>query len=240
MKNFLSKIKERRALCQCLQGLLALMLVLVFLSFSVFAVLAFRPLYYLDIRVFDIEKTSGYSAETIIENYDALIDYNLPLHDGELVFPSLAMSEHGRQHFAEVKDIFDAFKILFLILAPLCALMMIAFVKMRERGWMLYTGVLCVALPLLGGGLIALNWDEVFVKFHKLFFNNDYWLFDPRTDPVITILPDGFFMHCAIAIIALTLLCGGICAGIWFYKRAKERRTEKTGDGVGSIRSKGE
>ena len=29
-------------------------------------------------------------------------------------------------------------------------------------------------------------------------FDNDYWLFNSKTDPVIKILPDEFFMHCGI------------------------------------------
>ena len=67
-------------------------------------------------------------------------------------------------------------------------------------------------------------------NFHKLFFDNDDWIFNPRTDPVIKILPDEFFMHCAIAIIAIVLLAGGICFGVWLCKRTKERRTEKHSD----------
>ena len=42
-----------------------------------------------------------------------------------------------------------------------------------------------------------------FVLFHKILFRNDYWIFDPACDPVITILPDAYFLHAA----ALILLC---------------------------------
>ena len=219
----LSMIKSRRRLKNALQVLLALMLVLLFISASVFAVLAFRPLYYMDVDRFNIPASARMTREEIIENYDALIDYNLPLTDGELVFPTLTMSEHGRQHFAEVKDIFDAFKIMGLILLPLCAVGIALFAKMKERFYLLLTAIFSVALPAVVGGLLALNWDRAFVLFHKLFFNNDYWLFDPRTDPVITILPDGFFLHCAVAIIALVLLFGGVCLTVWLVKRKKER-----------------
>lgn len=217
-------MKKKKVLFGILAALLAILFVLLFISGAVFAVLAFRPLYYYDVDHLKIPETSGLDRETVIENYDALIDYNLPLSDGDLVFPTLPMSEHGKQHFAEVKDIFDAFKILFLILLPLCVCGAVFLMKAKKYGFLLYTAIASVALPALVGGLVALNWQKTFVAFHKVFFSNDYWIFDPRFDPVITILPDTFFMHCAVGIVLLVLLCGGIFLGIWLGIRTKNKK----------------
>ena len=52
-----------------------------------------------------------------------------------------------------------------------------------------------------------MNWEWCFVTFHHIAFDNDYWIFDYTTDPVINILPDTFFMHCAIMILAIVLFC---------------------------------
>ena len=38
---------------------------------------------------------------------------------------------------------------------------------------------------------------------HHLLFKNDFWLFDPSTDPVIRILPDQVFLHLGAAIMIL-------------------------------------
>ena len=85
-----------------LQILLATSLFLLFVSSSVFATLAFRPLYYLDIVLLDIEGYSGLENQEIKDNYDALNDNNLTLTDGELVFPSDKMkSETAKIHFEE-------------------------------------------------------------------------------------------------------------------------------------------
>ena len=67
------------------------------------------------------------------------------------------------------------------------------------------------ALPAFLGFMVAVNWDYVFVTFHQLVFNNDYWLFDSSTDPIIDILPDGYFMHCAIMIFALVFVGSFLC-----------------------------
>ena len=68
----------------------------------------FRPLYYFDIDYLDIPQSSGVSAELCRLNYDALIDYNVPGGSAKLMFPTMPMSESGRKHFEEVKDIFLA------------------------------------------------------------------------------------------------------------------------------------
>ena len=72
--------------------------------------------------------------------------------------------------------------------------------------------------------MIALNWDQVFVTFHKLFFSNDYWIFDPRTDPVITILPDEFFLHCAVMILCMVVCGGAVCLAVYLIERKKQKQ----------------
>ena len=217
-----------------LQIVLAVMLTVLFLSSSVFFTLAFRPLYYIDMQLLSVRiDASNWGVELtdaqIKENYDALIDYNLPLSDGYLSFPSLDMSDDGRQHFAEVKDIFDAFKVAAIVSLPLSVVGIVYFRKEKNKFYLPLTTGLCVGLPLLGGGLIALNWDRVFVTFHEIFFDNDKWIFNPYTDPVITILPDEFFMHCAIMILSLVVLEGVGCLVAFFILRkgaAKKAKKE--------------
>lgn len=88
------------------QLLTALALTLCIISVSVVITLNFRPLYYFDIGYFDLVEKTGYTEEMIRENYDVLIDYNSVFFRDALEFPSLPMSEQGRIHFVEVKNIF--------------------------------------------------------------------------------------------------------------------------------------
>ena len=190
---------------------LALILTLTIISVSVVFTLAFRPLYYLDISALNIPEESGYSEEEIRENYDVLIDYNMSFGGGRLEFPSLAMSEPGRIHFEEVRDIFNLFKYM-AIAGVIVSIAGILFcIRRKEYKFLKLTSILAVALPTVLGTLVALNWDWAFVAFHHLAFNNDYWIFDPATDPVITILPDTFFLHCALMILGCVVLGSVIC-----------------------------
>lgn len=190
---------------------LALLYMLFIISASVTFVLNFRPLYYFDMQHLHIPEVSGYSASEIRQNYDALIDYNSVFNSDDLVFPTLPMSENGHTHFVEVKRIFVFVQCLAAATFFLCAALTVPCIKKLDFRFLKYAGILTFAVPAVLGVLIAANWDAAFVAFHHLFFNNDYWIFSAATDPVITILPDTFFLHAAILIlgcvVAGSLLC---------------------------------
>lgn len=202
--------------------ILALVLTLTIISVSVVFTLAFRPLYYLDISALDISEQSGYSKEEIRENYDVLIDYNMSFGKDKLEFPTLAMSEPGRIHFEEVRDIFNIFKYMAMAGAVLSIGGIVFCIRKKEYKYLKLTSILAVALPAVLGLLVALNWDWAFVTFHHIAFDNDYWIFDPLTDPVITILPDTFFMHCALMILGCVVL-GSIVCGL-VYRKCKNTK----------------
>ena len=48
-------------------------------------------------------------------------------------------------------------------------------------------------------------------------FNNDDWIFDPVTDPIINMLPESFFAQCAILIVLVMLIGAGLA--YFFYRR---------------------
>lgn len=204
--------------------LLALVLVLFITSAAVVITLNFRPLYYWDIDLLNIVESSGYSREEIVQNYNVLINYNSIFGPKELNFPTLAMSKTGRIHFEEVKNVFIFFEITAMI-TGIFSLAGILYRHYRKNaGYLLLAGILTVGIPAVLAVLIALNWDRVFVLFHKIVFNNDYWIFDAATDPVITILPDTFFMHCALLILALVVLGSVIC--LLLYRHSKKKVKE--------------
>ncbi len=199
--------------------LIGIIFTLLFISIAVVITVNFRPLYYLDINILDIDKTSGYSKEIIKENYNALIDYSSPFFRGDLKFPTLDASPSGLKHFVEVKDIFTSFYVLGAITLILAILIIVQKSRNKDYSYLLVSAITAIVLPLLVGFFMCLDFDRAFILFHKLFFNNEDWLFDPIADPVITILPDTFFMHCAIMIILIVLLCSVVFASIYFWKK---------------------
>lgn len=184
---------------------------------AVILTLNLRGIYYREIDQQNLVQETGLSEEEIRANYDALIDYNLVIKRIDtLEFPTLPMSEHGRIHFEEVKKIFAAIQYLFGVTGILLLAGVLWNTIHREYRYLKWIAVLTFGIPAVLGTLIGLFWDQVFVLFHKVFFDNDYWLFDPVTDPVILILPDSFFAHCAIVIL-LFVAAGGMVSLTVYY-----------------------
>jgi len=61
------------------------------------------------------------------------------------------------------------------------------------------TGVFFGVLALLAG-IISTDFTKYFIIFHELFFRNDLWVLDPRTDLLINIVPEPFFVDTAARI----------------------------------------
>lgn len=194
---------------------------LLFISIAVVFTVNFRPLYYKDISLLNIEATSGMEKTDILLNYNALIDYCSPFFTGNLHFPTLEASENGLQHFAEVKNIFVSFYIIGIITLVLGVTIIIQKAKKPDYSYLLVSAITSIVLPLLLGIYVAVDFDRAFLLFHKLCFKNDYWLFDPATDPVILILPEKFFMHCAVLIIVIVLLFCFAFIGAFLWKRKR-------------------
>lgn len=89
---------------------LSIILTLTIISLAVVLTLACKPLYYLDIHALHIPETTGCTISEIKANYNAVIDYCLSFGNAPLEFPTFPMSEGGRIHFEEVKNIFNLFK----------------------------------------------------------------------------------------------------------------------------------
>ena len=178
------------------------------LCISVTITVMFRPLYYFDIDYLDIPQMSGMSETVIRANYDVLIDYNLLGGPSELNYPDLIMSQQGRIHFEEVKDIFIFMQIFSIAAVILLVLWIVAWVKKKSLSfkWMKFTGIVIAIIASTCGCALIIDWDLAFTAMHTIFFRNDYWIFDATTDPVIRILPEEFFMHCGIMIIILALI----------------------------------
>ena len=188
--------------------IMALFCVLFIICLAVTLTVLFRPVYYWDIGHLNIGEAYGIPEDICRLNYDVLIDYNLAWGPETLEFPNFKMSESGRIHFEEVKVIFVACQ---YAAAAGLLLFMGRIWRQKRRGdrdfrWLRWTCWVALAIVAAVGSLVAINWDLAFVLMHKLLFNNDLWLFDWRTDPIILILPDEFFMHCGILIMVLVVV----------------------------------
>lgn len=168
--------------------------------------LNFRPLYYFDINYLNIPQDAQISKVEIIQNYDSLINYFKTFNQEELKLPTLPMSVRGKIHFEDVKMLFTTLDY-FMYLSLIFSIMGIYYLlKHKDYLFFRYTSFFLIVIPALLCFPLLVNFDDIFNFFHRLVFRNNYWLFNPKTDPVINLLPERYFMHAAILILVIISL----------------------------------
>ena len=140
-------------------------------------------------------------------------------------------NEQDRFHMGEVRELFmggialrRAACILLMVLCVILFVVETRWQVMLAGVFQKTLGVFCIAVLFLGA-VITMNFSECFVIFHEIFFDNDLWIFDSRTDFMIRMLPEGFFYDMVIRIgvifvISLILLFVG---SIFLKKRVKDK-----------------
>ncbi len=180
---------------------------IIIISVSANLVLNFNFIYKRDIKTLKLNQQTSLTEEQIYNNYKAVVDYIGDKNIKELKFPDLPMSSEGKIHFEDVKALFQ--KLRMAILPALLIYVSLFFAYKKREKWTFFrdSALSLLIFPPLLAAAFAINFDYCFTLFHKLAFTNDYWLFDPVKDPIINLLPQEFFMHCALLILAVIILC---------------------------------
>ncbi|HBD64459.1 MAG TPA: TIGR01906 family membrane protein [Clostridiales bacterium] len=189
-----------------LSFVIGLLIALVILFSSVLITLGIRSTYNLsmdEVREYNVYNLTD---EEIRKNYNILIDYMNDPGIKSLDFIKLPQSEEARIHFMEVRNIFTAIKKLDLVFIIIASIL--AFLSVRARDFSFFKKgiIMTFFIPLIAGIPMLLNFQYTFEKFHKIMFSNDYWLFDPQTDPIIMYLPESLFFKNAVIILAFVIL----------------------------------
>ena len=216
---------QKKTYLSWLLGLIcAFSLMIVFLITSVEAVAYWTPHYY------ENEYTRYQVADDVHMEMDDLLyvtdemmaylrgsrdDLNIDtVVDGT---PREFFNAREKAHMADVRNLFLgglALRRLCLFLAAasvaLLALLKLPLKHLLPR--MLCAGtVLFLGVTALLAGIISTDFTKYFIIFHKIFFTNDLWQLDPRTDLLINIVPEPFFMDTAARIgITFCLMTGAL------------------------------
>ncbi len=187
-------------------AVLSITLFLFIITFSISLPIFIRPFYYAHIDALNLTQ-SGFSKAEIKEAYNEVLDF-LTLPGKEFSTGVLKHSNEGAAHFYDCKKLFTLNTSVLLISA---AVIIITFLIKRTKklkplyvkGFSpaFYSATATLLLPIILGGLISINFEKAFIIFHKIFFSGkSNWIFNPETDQIINVLPEQFFMNCAILI----------------------------------------
>lgn len=142
-------------------------------------------------------------------------------------------NEQDRFHMGEVKDLFlGGLKIRnIMLVAVLLILILLAarkadLIKLLPRAYFVTLGITGVITIVLGV-LFASDFDKYFRIFHEIFFDNDQWMFDPATDYMIRMLPEGFFYDFVFRIggffVGSLAVLGVVSAACIFMEKCKKK-----------------
>lgn len=145
------------------------------------------------------------------------------LEDGEI---RTAFGERELQHLSDCRALFRLDGTVLLIAGALTALLLI--IALRRKSPLLWrtTVVALGAVEAIIGVLViaaAVDFDALFVLFHRLSFSNDLWLLNPQTDLLIRLMPLSYFIACAAAVAVgwLALVTGAQIAAVMLSKRGR-------------------
>lgn len=204
MSKILSKISTN-----ILSIIISIMFIFMFIYFSILFLLLNKNFYYLHIKYLNLAEKTGYSIEDIKSNYDSIIDYFISFNNKMFSLETLPSSQEGIIHFMDVKHIFNNLFFLSIIISIILLLIFYYYYRKRDYIFLKKCSINCMNITILSSIIIYLNFDTSFTIFHKIFFRNNYWIFDEIKDPVIKILPQEFFRNCSIVIL-LFILFGSI------------------------------
>ena len=228
---------KKRAIDIIFAILSGILIPFLFISFSAFIPCFFRAFYYGLIDPLKIPETSGYSKDVIIEAYNDVMNYlwnGAPFKTGQLAYTA--------EEEAHFHDCIPLFHLQLILLIVTGALLLAYFILIQTK---VLRPVRFLKMPIVSIGSIvlivfllvlgiwaAIDFNSLFTVFHHVAFpGKENWTFNPMTEEVINILPESFFLACAVFIIALTISLSilTIVLGIVFtHKKVKKVMKNET------------
>ncbi|MBO5328172.1 MAG: TIGR01906 family membrane protein [Clostridia bacterium] len=212
-------------------------LVLLVITLSIGLPIYCRFFYYIQINTLNLVQETGgkYNYAQIKAAYDEVLNY-LTLPWCEFGTGEMAHSESGAAHFADCKKLFNLNLIIMLCSAAVVAGVLIAkkFKKIKlttffNRGATFWSGVSVFALIFIIAILVlTVDFNKAFKIFHTIFFpGKTNWVFNPRTDEIILVMPQRFFMNCAIFIaVGIFTFSSALIAADFLIPYVKKRRAK--------------
>lgn len=207
-----------------LKILLSFFIAIFILSFSIAFVILFRPYYYLNVKILDIEQKTGYTYEQITTAYDDVMDF-LVLGE-EFKTGDLKYTEDGKSHFEDCKKLFvfdficvgvSFIYILVIFILQKTKKIHLEFKRFSPGIYSLF-GIGAFILIFATWGIIS--FDSLFKAFHLLCFpGKDNWMFNASKDQIVRILPTDLWINFCLLIIFIVLIFTSVIIGLEIKRR---------------------
>ena len=136
-----------------------------------------------------------------------------------------AFNQKEQHHMADVQGLFGLCRVAAWACATLCVTL--ALLLRKDFPWRTVSRTLIAILATVTVLIIlaCVDFNSLFVLFHRIAFTNDLWLLNPQTDLLIRLMPLEFFISYAAIIGGIWLLgmVGLLVVSTILILKAKER-----------------
>lgn len=176
----------------------------------------------------NIAEKTGKNSEELKDISIKLIDYIKNDAGNEALRPHF--NEREILHMEDVQVLFNYGSIIKTISIIMSLGILIFFLikkQIKFLGEYIFKGMfanwIIISILLL---MILFNFNKYFTYFHLMFFTNDLWLLDPRTDLMIQMLPESFFINMAKKIGSLFAFYIFIIQGLAYviFRRKRKKK----------------
>ena len=181
----------------------------------------------------DLARSSEQISSYLVLERDRVDDISVRV-DGQT---QLLFKDRENRHMEDVRDLMGGFYRLGMLAGGYLLVYLLAGRYLYPTGFRRELGQkLCWAggltLGLFGGfGVLSLfSFDELFLQFHLVSFDNDLWILDPTKDNLLMMFPQGFWYDSAIRLAMATGAQAGaaLLAGILIVRQTGTALTTKT------------
>ena len=217
----------------------ALALIVCMLISSLDLVAYYEPGFYeKEYRKYNVQEPLKMEMTDILYVTDEMMDY-LKGYRADLVVETTVdgkerefFNDREKSHMADVRDLFLGgirMRRLLLLLVIFCVGTLICLdghpFRRLAKGYLIGGSVFLAALGALTA-YAGQDFTRAFDRFHRVFFNNDLWLLDPKTDLLINMLPEGFFtdfaIHMGVIFAGMLVVLAVVCIVFLIVTRQKK------------------
>ena len=158
---------------------------------------------------YKIDEESGLSKDWIESASKSLVEF---IKNGDKEVLKNHFNEKEISHMEDVYKLFKLDRIVYIILFIISFTVLLYKTFKNDNLFLKYIKkyILIAYLSVISFlGVCSVFFSDSFIYFHKLFFNNDLWLLDYKTDLMIRILAEEFFfvLFLNVLVISTIVIC---------------------------------
>lgn len=211
-------------------------LLLALITISIVIVINAIPFYAGIAQWLHLPQIAHLSMRALLSGYSHLIAYLQLPWINDLHLEHFTLSSNGLHHFAAVKQLILLNEAVAFVTGILAMRGLYNHYRLKSLWQLISIMRYFQWLPFPFICLMAFGFNRFFIWFHRLLFTDQTWIFNPKTDSIIQVLPPEFFLDCFLLFFILFECWVGVILFLG-KKELKEGLNERRTRNFGNMES---